>query len=45
MVSTRFLTIDKYGGSAPDALNGVMSGVIVANTVGPNVNVFRQRVR
>ena len=42
---TTFATIDRYGGSAPDALNGVMSGVIDANDVDGIEKILRHRVR
>jgi len=45
MASMRLVTSDRYGGSARDVLNGVMSGVTVASVVVPIANVLRQRVR
>ena len=45
IASTRLVTSDRYAGSAPDALNGVMSGVTVANVVVPSGKVLRHRVR
>src|SRR3954469_3646684 len=37
IASTRLVTSDKYGGNAPEALNGVTSGAIVASVVVPIV--------
>ncbi|PYR37192.1 MAG: hypothetical protein DMF93_18345 [Acidobacteria bacterium] len=42
---TTFAIVGRYGGSAPDALNGAMSGVIDASEVDGSGKILRHRVR
>ena len=44
-VLTRLVTSDKYGGSARDAVNGLMSGVTTASGLDPTSKTLRHRVR